>query len=112
MEISSLVMSAKQNEMLVRKQRKHLFLAERFSLGRQVDTVRLMLRVQSVDGAADRLGHHHHARAPAEGIIVALEVFIFRIVAEIDDVYFYFSRLPRPAENTLLQCGKHFGKKG
>ena len=70
--VDAFIMPAQQNEVFVPQKFKHLLLAERFALGRHIDAPRLMFGVERLDGGTDGLSRHHHARAAAEGIIVAL----------------------------------------
>ena len=73
--------------------------------------MRLVIRIDRLDRASDRLRHHHHSRAAPERIIVAFQMLIIRIIADIHHVDFDFSVFLRPAQNTLVQCRKHLGKQ-
>ena len=98
--------------MLVCEQFKYLLLAEGLPLGGEVDAVRLVFGIERLDGGADGLGGHHHARAAAEGIIVALAVLVFGIAADVDDVYLQLVLFLRPAEDAGGEGREHFGEKG
>ena len=54
---------------------------------------------------------HHHDRAAAEGIIVALLVLVLCVIADIHGIYLDFVFLLRPAQNALAQRREHFGKE-
>lgn len=82
-------------------------------MGERIDAMRLMFLIQRVYRAAPMgLGHHHHTRAAAEGVIVAFEVLILGIIADIHDVDGNFSRFLRPAEDTFLPARKTFRERG
>ena len=85
-------------------------MGESFALRRKINAVRPVFGVDRLYRRTYRLGHHNHSRA-AEGIIVALEVLVFGIVADIDDINFEFARVHRPADNTAEQRRERFGKQ-
>ena len=110
--IHPLVVPAEQNEVLLADEIEHALLTERSALGREVDAAGGMIGVDRLDGAAHGLRHHHHARAAAEGIVVALAVAVLGIVAQIDDGDLQLSVALRPPENARFERGEHFGKEG
>ena len=61
-----------------------------------------MVGVKRLDRAPDRLGHHYHTRATAEGIVVAFQMLILGVVANIHDIDFNFLFLLRTAEYAFL----------
>lgn len=71
-----------------------------------------MLLVDAFERRNDGLRRHKHACAAAEGIVVAFQMFIRRVVANIDDINLHFSVLDGTSDNAFGQRRKHFGKKG
>ena len=70
-----------------------------------------MLGIDRFDRAAHGLRHHDHARAAAERIVVALQVLVLGIVAQIYDLDREFPLFHRSADDTAEQRRKHFGKQ-
>ena len=105
-------MPAQQDEFLLGGEFEHLLLAERPALGRKIDPARPVRGIDGFDRAADGLRHHDHARAAAEGIVVALEMFVLGIIADVDDMQFQLPLLLRPAEDARRERRKHFGEEG
>ena len=70
-----------------------------------------MLGVHRLDRASHRLRHHNHTRAAAERIIVALQMLILRIVANIYHVDLQLIALDCPPDNTFVKRRKHLGEE-
>ena len=104
-------MPAQQYDMLVFHQLKDLLLAKNLALGGKIDAARLVLGVERLDGAADGLRHHDHARAASKGIIVAFQMLVLRMIAQIHDLKFYLAFPLRPAEDGRGECRKHLGEQ-
>ena len=104
-------MSAKENEVIVFEKFKNFLLTKLLPFWGKINSPRFMIGVERFDRRADRLSHHHHSRAAAEGIIVAFEVLVLRIIAKVDRADLHFILFLRPAENARIERGKHFGKQ-
>ena len=104
-------MSAKQNYVFVLQKPEHFALLKSFALGRHIHAVRLVLGVYRLYSRTDGLRRHYHTGTAAKRIIVALEVLVFGIVADIYDIYLYFAAILRPAQYAFAKGRKHFGEQ-
>ena len=89
----------------------HHLLAERLAFGREIDAARLVFGIDRLHRGADGLRHHHHPRAAAKGIIVAFQVLVLGIVADVHDVDGEFPLPLRAAEDARRKRGEHLGKE-
>ena len=81
----------------------HLLLTKPLALRRKIDAPCLVVGVERLDRASDGLRRHHHARAAAEGIIVALQMLILGVIADIHGFDRYLALILRSADDTLLK---------
>ena len=104
-------MPAKQDNVLKLQKFKYFLLAEGFPFGRKIDAPRFMFGIEGVDRRTDGLSRHHHARAASERIIVAAQVLVFGIIADVHHVDLDFILFLCPSQNARRKRRKHFGKK-
>src|ERR1017187_8926772 len=107
-------MTAKQEQAIFLAQLHDLALGQSRPLGRQVNHVGRVSRVQSLNGShrlKDGRASHDHAGAASVRCIIDLTMFALTPVAQLMKVNLHQSSLLSPCGNTVLEGREHFGKK-
>ena len=88
--VDSLVMPAKDDDIVEQRHTVGYLLVECLPIGRGIDDfVVFALALQRGDGAVDGFDLHHHARLAPERVVVHAPPFVGRVVAQVVEMDFY-----------------------
>ena len=102
--VDTLVVPAEDDDVLECREAVGLVLVVLYAVGRGVyNLVIRALALQLLDGAEYGFGLHHHARLPAEGVVVDGAAAVEGVVAQVVDDDLDETLLLRPLEDRLVQ---------
>ena len=112
--VNAFVMTAENNEILLKRQVIGLFLTELSAIGRRVDDLVVMaLTGQMTDDVEHRFNADDHAGFAAEGVVVHAPVLVGRVVAQVVDLQVDDALRAGPADDRMAERAlQQFRKNG
>ena len=112
--VYALVVAAEQNQIPLERELVGYALSKDLSVrGEVYNLVVVALRLQLFDHTVNRLDHKDHSGIPAVTVVVHLEARTLAVFAQVVDLYFYYSLLPRPSHDGMAQRAfqqlRHYG---